>query len=53
MIPEKAKRQAVDAAVTVLEGGTVEEFIDSGSAVVAEDNINDYIADMQAKGLWE
>lgn len=45
--------KAVDAAVTVLEGGTVEEFIDSGSAVVANDNIDDYIADMQAKGLWE
>ncbi len=45
--------KAVEAAVTVLEGGTVEEFIDSGSAVVAEDNIDDYIADMQAKGLWE
>ena len=45
--------KAVEAAVTVLEGGTVEEFIDSGSTVVADDNIDSYIEDMTAKGLWE
>ncbi len=45
--------KAVDAAVTVLEGGTVEEFIDSGSSVVASDSVESYIEDMTAKGLWE
>lgn len=45
--------KAVEAAVTVIEGGTVEEFIDSGSSVVTVDNVDAYIEDMQAKGLWE
>lgn len=44
--------KSVEAAVTVLEGGSVEEFIDSGSAVVTSENVEDYIADMKDKGLW-
>lgn len=45
--------KAVEAAVTVLEGGSVESFVDSGSKVVDSSNIDDYISDMKTKGLWE
>jgi len=44
--------KSVDAAVTVLEGGSVEEFIDSGSAVVTSENVEEYVTDMKNKGLW-
>ena len=45
--------KAVEAAVAVLNGETVESFIDSGSTVVDESNVEDFVADMKAKGLWE
>lgn len=45
--------KAVEAAVAVLNGETVESFIDSGSTVVDEGNVEDFVADMKAKGLWE
>ena len=45
--------KAVEAAVTVLEGGSVESFIDSGSKVIDNSNIDEYISDMKDKGLWE
>ncbi len=45
--------KAVEAAVTVLDGNEVDSFIDSGSLVVSSENIDDYIADMKDKGLWE
>lgn len=45
--------KAVEAAVSVLDGKEVESFVDSGSLVVSTDNIDDYIADMKDKGLWE
>lgn len=45
--------KAVEAAVSVLDGNEVESFIDSGSLVVSSENIEDYIADMKDKGLWE
>ena len=45
--------KAVEAAVTVLEGGSVESFIDSGSKVIDSSNIDEYVADMKSKGLWE
>ena len=45
--------KAVEAAVTVLEGGSVESFIDSGSKVIDSSNIDEYVSDMKSKGLWE
>lgn len=44
--------KSVEAAVTVLEGGTVDEFIDSGAAVVDAESVESYISDMKDKGLW-
>ena len=37
----------------MLDGDKVDSFIDSGSKVIDSDNIEDYIADMKSKGLWE
>lgn len=45
--------KAVEAAVAVLEGESVESFIDSGSTIVDSSNVETYISDMQEKGLWE
>ena len=45
--------KAVEAAVAVLEGNTVEDYIDSGAKVVDSSNCDEYISDMQSKGLWE
>ena len=45
--------KAVEAAINVLEGQSVESFIDSGSTIVDASNVDAFIADMQDKGLWE
>lgn len=45
--------KAVEAAVAVLEGSTVDSFIDSGSKVIDSSNIDEYVEDMKSKGLWE
>ncbi|MGM9616620.1 sugar ABC transporter substrate-binding protein [Butyricicoccus sp.] len=45
--------KAVEAAVNVLEGKDVESFVDSGAQVVSTDNVDEYVADMKDKGLWE
>lgn len=45
--------KAVEAAINVLEGKEVESFIDSGAEVVSADNVDEYVADMKDKGLWE
>lgn len=45
--------KAVEAAVSVLDGGSVESFIDSGAKVVSTENVDEYVADMKDKGLWE
>lgn len=45
--------KAVESALRVLEGESVESFIDSGSQIVDASNVEAYIADMQSKGLWE
>ena len=45
--------KALEAAVKVLDGDKVDSFIDSGSKVIDSGNIEDYIADMKSKGLWE
>lgn len=45
--------KAIEAAVDALEGYKVETVIDSGSKILNADNIEDYIADMKQKGLWE
>ena len=45
--------KAVEAAVKVLDGDKVDSFIDSGSKVIDSGNIEDYIADMKSKRLWE
>lgn len=45
--------KAMEAIVTVLEGGSVESFTDSGSKVVDPTNADEYIEDMKGKGLWE
>lgn len=44
--------KAVEAAVTVLDGGSVDSFIDSGSTVVTTDSVEQYVDDMKGKGLW-
>ena len=41
--------KAVEAAVTVLEGGSVESFIDSGSKVIDSSNIDEYVSDMKSR----
>ena len=45
--------KSVEAAVTVLSGESVDEFIDSGSTVVDTDNVDDYIQQMKDIGVWE
>lgn len=45
--------KSVEAAVAVLEGESVESFIDSGAEIVTSENVDDYVADMKDKGLWE
>lgn len=45
--------KSVEAIMNVIEGKEVDAFIDSGSKVVTVDNIDEYIADMKDKGLWE
>lgn len=45
--------KAVEAAVAVLNGETVDEFIDSGSTIVDESNVDDYIQRMKDIGAWD
>lgn len=45
--------KAVEAAVKCLQGETVDAFIDSGVQVVDSANVDSYIDDQTAKGLWE
>ncbi len=45
--------KAVEAAVAVLNGETVESFIDSGSTVVKSDNVEEYIEKMKDMGVWD
>lgn len=45
--------KAVEAAVKALQGETVDAFIDSGVQVVDSSNVDTYIEDQTAKGLWE
>ncbi len=45
--------KSVEAAVAVLSGESVDEFIDSGSTVVDTDNVDDYIQQMKDIGVWE
>lgn len=45
--------RAVEAAVKCLQGETVDAFIDSGVQVVDSANVDAYIDDQTAKGLWE
>lgn len=45
--------RAVEAAVKCLQGETVDAFIDSGVQVVDSSNVDSYIDDQTAKGLWE
>lgn len=45
--------KAVEAAVAVLEGNSVEDYIDSGAKVVDKAGADAYIEDMKSKGLWE
>lgn len=45
--------KAVEAAISTLEGETVESFIDSGSTIVTSDNIEEYISTMKDIGVWE
>ncbi|MDO4174899.1 MAG: sugar ABC transporter substrate-binding protein [Eubacteriales bacterium] len=45
--------KAVEAAVNVLDGKAVDSFVDSGAEIVSSENVDDYIADMKDKGLWE
>ena len=44
---------SVEAAYKVLTGETVEAFIDSGSKVVDAENVDEYIAQMQEKKIWD
>lgn len=45
--------KAVEAAVKVLGGETVEPYIDSGSAVVDASTVEEFIASRKELGLWE
>lgn len=45
--------KAVDAALQVLEGQSVDSFIDSGVKIVDPSNVEECIADLKSKGLWE
>ena len=45
--------KAVETAVKVLDGETVDSFVDSGAKVVTTENVAEYVEDMKAKGLWE
>lgn len=45
--------KAVEAAVKVLDGESVESYIDSGAKVVDAAGADEYITDMKDKGLWE
>lgn len=45
--------KAVEAAVTVLDGGTVDSFIDSGSKIITSDNVEDYVDELKDLGVWE
>lgn len=45
--------RAVEAAVKCLQGETVDAFIDSGVQIVDSSNVDSYIDDQTAKGLWE
>ena len=45
--------KSVEAAVSALEGETVDSFIDSGSQIVSADNVDDYISSMKDIGVWE
>ncbi len=44
---------AVEAAVTVLNGGTVDSYIDSGSTLVDSSNVEEYIERMKELGVWD
>lgn len=44
---------AVEAAIKLLEGGTVDSFIDSGVEIVDASSIEACINDFKSKGLWE
>ena len=45
--------KAVEAAVAVLEGNSVEDYIDSGAKIVDKAGADSYIEDMKSKGMWE
>ncbi|MDO5785546.1 MAG: sugar ABC transporter substrate-binding protein [Eubacteriales bacterium] len=45
--------KAVEAAINIIEGNSVESFIDSGSTIVSADNVDDYIQSMKDIGVWE
>ncbi len=45
--------KAVEAVVAVLNGETVDSFIDSGATVVNAENVDDYIQSMKDIGVWE
>lgn len=45
--------KAVEAAINVLDGQTVESFIDSGAEIVGADNVDNYIAQMKDIGVWD
>ncbi len=45
--------KSMEAIVAVLNGETVESFIDSGATVVDSSNIEEYIQNMKDIGVWE
>lgn len=45
--------KAVEAAVNALNGEKVDSFIDSGSMIVTEENMDEYIDMMKDIGVWE
>lgn len=45
--------KAVEAAIKVLEGESVDSFIDSGSSIVDIENVEEYIATAKELGVWE
>lgn len=45
--------KAIEAAVNVLEGGVVEDFIDSGAEIVTPETVDAYISSMKDRGVWD
>lgn len=44
---------SMETVVAAYEGEEVESYIDTGCELVTSENVEDYIADLEEKGIWE